>query len=230
VTAFQAFVDREVDALWDKIGVRISPDDGDTWGPLQFIEVDEFPEGAGRPFDPTITFNPDDGRWRMYFSVNADGGRELNENVCTHSAVSEDAVTYTYDEGTRFCTEGRAVIDPAVAQVGGTWYFTAPRGAPQDGSFFGFSNDGLTFTEGDPVPSDRNHSLTGNLLDVDGNLRLYATEVLFPTGNFMFWSESPNGGATWSEPTRTTIPAGKDPGIVRLDDGTFVMWVPTETR
>jgi len=151
----------------------------------------------------------------------------LDDTFCTHSAVSDDGVAYTYESGERFCTDGRAVIDPAVGYLDGTWYYEAPRGAPQEGGHFATSTDGVTFVEGTAIPSDRNHRWTGNFVPVDGNLRFYGAEVLFPSGNFLWWSESADGGGSWSDYTRIDVPAGKDPGIVRRDDGSFILLVPT---
>ena len=51
----------------------------------------------------------------------------LDENVCTHSATSQDAVTYTYEADARFCVDGGAVIDPAVIHLDGTCDGLQPR-------------------------------------------------------------------------------------------------------
>jgi hypothetical protein len=77
-----------------------------------------------------------------------------------------------------------------------------------------------------PVPSDENHAWTGNFTEVDGSLRFYGREVLLPGGNLLWWS-STSDGHSWSGYTQTNIPAGKDPGILRLNDGSFMILVPT---
>jgi len=227
VTAFQGFEVRTDDARWDKVAVRLSRDDGETWSGLTFIDLVDFPADSVRPFDPTITYDAAGSQWRMYFSMSLGSSPILDDTFCTHSAVSDDGVAYTYESGERFCTDGRAVIDPAVGYLDGTWYYEAPRGAPQEGGHFATSTDGVTFVEGTAIPSDRNHRWTGNFVPVDGNLRFYGAEVLFPSGNFLWWSESADGGGSWSDYTRIDVPAGKDPGIVRRDDGSFILLVPT---
>ena len=143
--------------------------------------------------------------------------------------MSSDGITYIYEQGPRFCAEGRPVIDPAVALLDGAWYYAAPRGAPQDGAFFVTSRDGLTFTDSHLIPSDINHNWTGNFVVVNGNLRFYGAEVQIPSGNFLFWAETSNEGGSWSDPTRTDVPAGKDPGIIRFADGHYMMLVPTHS-
>jgi hypothetical protein len=229
VAAFQAFEVRTDEDRWDKVGVRLSRDEGESWSALTFIDLVDFPTDSVRPFDPTITYDASSAQWRMYFSMSLGSSLILDDTFCTHSAVSDDGITYTYEEGARFCTDGRAVIDPAVGFLAGTWYYAAPRGAPQDGAFFATSADGVTFTEGDPISSDNNHNWTGNFVATGGNLRFYGAEGLFPAGNFLWWAQTRDGGGNWSDFTRTDVPAGKDPGIVQRNDGAYILLVPTAT-
>lgn len=224
--AFQNFQDRDDDSLFDKIALRRSDDGGDTWGEVTGANLIDFPSEAGRPFDPTIVWDAAGSVWRLYFSMNSAGGTELDENVCTHSAQSENGVDFTYESGTRYCAVEGHVIDPAVVWMDGTWYYSAPRGAPQEGAHFATSADGRVFERTDPIPSDENHAWTGNMVVVDESLRFYAREVLLPDGNLIWWS-SFTEGTGWSDYVQTNIPAGKDPGIIRLADGTFMILVPT---
>jgi hypothetical protein len=229
MVAFQGFEDPDDDARWDHIAVRMSEDGGDNWSPVSFITRSGFPEGSGRPFDPTITWDADSEGWRMYFSLGFNG-KMLDDSVCTYSAYSMDGVDFVFEDGSRFCNDSHAVIDPAVIQIDGTWVYIAPRGAPQDGAFFATSPDGLNFDEGDAVSSDMNHNWTGNFALVDGGLRFYGGESVKPQGNFIWWASSDDKGSTWSDYTQTNIPAspyGKDPGIIQRPDGTWLMVVPT---
>ncbi len=224
--AYQHFQDRDDESRFDKVALRRSDDHGESWGESTIANLVGFPPEAARPFDPTIVWDPAGAQWRMYFSMSMSGDLQLDENVCTHSAVSDDGVDFDYEDGTRFCATDGAVIDPAVGLLDGTWYYSAPRGAPQDGAHLATSDDGLTFVEGEPVPSDENHAWTGNFVEVDGVLRFYGREVLIPTGNLLWWS-STTDGVTWTDSSQTDIPAGKDPGVIRLQDGSFMMLVPT---
>jgi hypothetical protein len=227
--AFQNFQDRDDDSRFDKVVLRRSTNQGEHWSDSTPVNLIEFPPEAARPFDPTIVWDPAGSQWRMYFSMSMSGSMELDENVCTHSAVSDNGVDFMYEADTRFCASGGAVIDPAVGLLDRTWYYSAPRGAPQDGAHLATSVDGLLFNEGEPVPSDNNHGWTGNFVEVDGSLRFYGRETLIPDGNVLWWA-STTDGLTWSDYNQTDIPAGKDPGLVRLDDGSLMILVPTPTE
>ncbi|MBJ95071.1 MAG: hypothetical protein CMP23_11445 [Rickettsiales bacterium] len=227
LAVFQSFQDRQDQTRFDKVALRRSSDGGESWTAAAPINLIGLPAEAARPFDPTIVWVPSEAQWRLYFSMRMSGSLELDENVCTHSAVSVDGADFYYEDGTRFCADGGPVIDPAVGLLGDTWYYSAPRGAPQDGAHLASSMDALVFVEGTPILSDNNHAWTGNFVEVDGGLRFYGREVLFPNGNLLWWS-STTDGLSWSDYTQTNIPAGKDPGVMRRPDGSFVMLVPTQ--
>ena len=217
ITAFQAWITRDVQSEWDRVAVRISPDNGRTWNDMVFVSFTGLPEGGSRPFDPTIVYNADAQQWRLFFSMGMNGN-QLDDTTCTHSAVSDDGLNYTYEEGERFCADGQPVIDPAVAVRDGLWYYAAPKGAPQDGAFFATSTDGLSFTEQDSIPSDMRHNWTGNFVLTDTGVRFYGAETNIPDrSSLMWWSETEDEGQTWSDFTNTDIPAGKDPAAIRID-------------
>ena len=223
---FQAWVDPEIESQWDKVAYRSSLDDGATWGDVQFFELFGLPDGAGRPFDPTMVYLPETDDWRLYFSLGMNGDM-LDETVCTHSALSKDGLLFTYEEEARFCADGGPVIDPAVFLNGDTFVFSAPRGAPQDGAFLATSTDGLTFTAQPNIPSDRNHRWTGNFGATDEGLRFYGAEGLYPDENRMWYANSNDNGTSWSDYIRTNIPAGKDPAVLRMPDGGWWLLIPT---
>jgi hypothetical protein len=228
VSTFQYFVGRDDETTWDKVAMRKSTNGGQSWSPAEPILLNEFPEGHGRPFDPTITYDTTGEQWRLFFSMSLTGQTRLDETICTYSAASEDGLHYTFEEGERYCADGRAVIDPAVTALDDTWYYIAPSGAPQDGAHFATSTDGLNFTAAAIIPSDKHHNWTGNVVAVDGSLRFYGAESLYANGNYLWWSSSADGGVTWSDFQQTDIPAGKDPGVVRLAEGTWLLHVPTK--
>ena len=219
LAAFQGFVDPNQEAQWDKIAVRMSEDEGAYWGALQFITLAGAPTEAGRPFDPTATFDAEKDQWRMYFSMHPLGLSTLDENVCTYSATSDNGVDYTLEAGERFCVDGLAVIDPTVARKDGTWFYSAPSGAPQDGAYFATSNNGLDFTPQSLTPSDENHNWTGTLVAMASELRFYGTEVNIAQGNRHFFASTTDEGTTWSDFIQTNIPAGKDPATLPLAGG-----------
>jgi beta-xylosidase len=230
IAVFQSFPDRSNDNIWDKIAVRMSINQEDNWSVATPIELEEFPSGAGRPFDPTITYDPEGNGWRLYFSMSLTGQRRLDGSICTHSAYSTDGRVFTYEPGTRYCAEGRAVIDPAVVVHQETWFYTAPNGAPADGAHFATSIDGLSFTAGGVLSSDKHHNWTGNLVSTSEGLRFYGAESLFTSGNFLWWASSNDAGIAWSDYQQTNIPAGKDPGVTQLHNGSWLILVPTKEK
>ena len=123
MAAFQAFITQSQPDQWDRIAVRHSDDNGQTFGPPEFVSIQGLPEDAGRPFDPTLVYNAPAKRWHLYFSMGWNG-TELDESVCTYSAQSTDGVTYTWDPYARFCGEGVPVIDPAVIRTEAGWWFS----------------------------------------------------------------------------------------------------------
>lgn len=225
LVAFQNFQDGDDGLTIDRVGMRRSSDAGETWGAPYGVTFAGLPEGAARPFDPTIVWVPALSRWRMYFSMNTNGTMTLDSSVCTFSAVSEDGRTFTFEEGTRYCAENGPVIDPAVGLLDDTWVYIAPRGAPQDGGHLATSEDGLHFVVEPVLPSGAHHNWTGNLVGVGETLRFYGGESLYVSENFLWWAES-SDGVTWSDFERTDIPAGKDPALM-YEDGTYVILVPT---
>lgn len=227
IAAYQGFGDKSDDSRWDKIAVRISTDNGANWAPQQFIGLSGLPEGFSRPFDPTIVFVPGQGMWRLYFSLADNPQGMLNNNTCTHSATSTDGLQYTYESDTRFCGTDRPVIDPAVTIHKSLWHYTAPAGAPQDGAYHATSSDGLVFVETTRISSDNTHNWTGNLMSDGSNLYFYGTGANNPSGNPIWWSQSSDDGVTWSDFTATSIMSGKDPGVWRHSDGTWLLLVPT---
>lgn len=210
IAAFQWFP--ENDTAWDKVAVAYSDDDGATWSEPQSITVNGMPEGYQRPFDPTVTF-AEDGRIRMFFTSSIrppgiDGTTEI------YSAISDDGVTYTFEDGVRLGVAGERVIDSAAMRFNGTWHLTSPRDGI--GAYHATSPDGITFTQQHDIASPAWNWL-GNLVDgSNGTMRFYGSG---PGG--IWWSETADGD-TWSVPTRTNV-NGADPAVVRLEHGTFII-------
>ena len=229
VAVYQAWETRSDKTRWDKIAVRFSDNDAETWSSQTFITVEGLPDGTGRPFDPAIAYDPASELWRLYFSLTTNTQNQLDGDVCTHSATSDDGVNYVYEAETRFCADNKPVIDPTVALWDGTWFYIAPSGAPQDGAYFATSEDGIAFTEQLSIPSDMNHNWTGNLVVSGDGLRFYGGEVNRPHGNYLWFAELKAEGASWSDYVQTNIPAGKDPAVIRRADGTYRVYVPTRT-
>lgn len=215
VAVFQWFRQPNPSPTWDRVAVKFSYDNGTTWNTPVPIVVNGLPANYQRPFDPTLVVTPDK-KLRIFFSSSdglPPGG--VDASVNTYSALSTDGINYTFEPGARFDHATSRVIDPAVTIFNGTWQYTAPAGAPQDGAFHCTSPDGLLFTQTTTISSDNTHNWTGNLLADNGMLRFYGS------GPFI-WYNSSSDGNTWNGFVSTNIQGG-DPGIVKLSTGKYLM-------
>jgi hypothetical protein len=212
--AFQWFPKDDV-VNWDRVAVKISQDDGNTWSNPQPIQMAGLPQNFSRPFDPTLAVL-DDGRIRIYFSSNTGGQQTLDDRVGSYSAVSADGIHYTFEAGRRFGVDGKIVIDPAVLRLGGTWHYIAPIGRPEEGAYHAVSNDGLNFIRVDDIPSVGGVNWTGNLVAHGGGMRFYGG-----SSRGIWWSFSADG-RTWTDPTYTSVQGG-DPTVVATGNGSYLM-------
>lgn len=224
LAAFQWFPAPRNSQYWDKVAVKISEDNGKTWGQAQPIVVNGLPSGFQRPFDPTLTLTTD-GRIRIFFSSGRSMSMMLDSNIATYSAISTDGVNYTFEPNARFSVSGKAVIDPAVLRIGSKWYYTAPKGAPQEGAYHATSDDGLTFTRRGDIPSSTIHQWTGNLVEYGAGMRFYGS------GNMGAWWSYSVDGTSWSTPVNITTSGatmpqmirGGDPAVLKIADNNYLI-------
>ncbi len=191
----------------DRVAVIFSYDDGRTWGRPQPIEVDGLPRGFMRPCDPTLV-QLDDGRYRLYFTSRA----PQENSPATYSAVSSDAVRYTFEPGKRFGVDGETVLDCAVAQLGEQWHYFAPVQGQRGRGFHAVSRDGVEFERVDDVtvPGDRQW-LGCAVARADGL-------QFFGSGRDGIWSATSPDGVEWRLDSSIQN-FGADPGVVAFGDG-----------
>lgn len=203
--------DREA---FDHVAVKISTDAGKTWSRPQPIVISGYPDDLIRPFDPTLVLL-DDGKLRLYYSGNKKGHFKgmVPASPKTYSALSEDGIHYTFEEGIRFSVPDKPVVDPAVAKLGGTWHYYSP-GGPDKGFYHATSTDGLAFKREPDITS---------LGDGIGNVLFYRDALHFYAGSRrgLWWSFSKDG-FDWAQPVMTGIKGG-DPGIVWAEKNKFLM-------
>jgi hypothetical protein len=232
IAAYHAFP-ADDDRNFDRVAVRFSSDEGRTWSAPTPIVVESMEAGLARPFDPTLVPLPD-GRVRLYFTSNrnADNRRSI---PAIYSAISSDAIHYTFESGVRFAVEGRVVIDCAVALHEGVFHLIVPdngtlddlaaadaRGAPPRGAtgYHAISRDGLTFERLADVTLTGGDRWLGNLVSEGGRL------VFFGTGPGP-WPVTSVDGLTWERSaSRSASRAqfqGADPGAVKLMDGSWLV-------
>jgi hypothetical protein len=214
IAVFQWFPFEKPEAF-DKVGVRISEDNGKSWSEPKPIVVKNLPEGYARPFDPTLVLL-EDGRLRLYFTSH----RPDRRTPAIYSAVGADGVEYEFEPGARLAVEGEAVIDCACARLGKTFHLYSPI---QDGpgrAYHAVSDDGLTFRRVEDVgianDTERERRWLGCALSTADGIRFYGT------GRGRVWSAVSKDGASWQVDEQTRA-EGADPGVARAADGTYVL-------
>ena len=217
-------------AHFNRVAVRLSADDGRTWGAPTPIVVANMDAGLAPPFDPALVALPD-GRVRLYFITHT-GSDAAPGPTGVHSAVTTDGTHFDYEPGVRFTVPGRVVVDCAAGLHAGTFHLVVPdngtpaeflgrrrRGEPQPGGngYHATSTDGLAFTRvADlPLPSDRNRWF-GNLLSDGAQLQFFGTGP----GP---WPVTSADGMQWSPAAAPVRMPGIDPCAVRLRDGAWLV-------
>lgn len=216
VAAFQWFREPKPSPTWDRVAVKFSSDNGQSWTAPTPILIPDLPAGYQRPFDPTLVVM-EDQTIRMYFSSSATPPMGLDESVNTYSAISTDGIHYTFEPGIRVDHPTKPVIDPAVVRFQDLWHYTAPAGAPQDGARHYTSPDGLTFSEHPGLPSDNSHNWTGNLmLESSDQVRFYGA------GGGGIWFSESGDAFNWGPYHMTNIQGG-DPTVLKRGESDYLM-------
>lgn len=217
VALFQWFP-RDDDAAFDRVAVAFSEDAGRTWSAPRSIAVNGFPDTLMRPFDPTIV-RLDDGRFRLYFT-----SHDRRSDPAIYSAISEDAVTWTFEPGRRFGVEGEFVIDCAAARLGGEWHLYSPVQGRDGVGYHAVSADGLTFERGEDVTLEVAGSWLGCAVTLGDTLRFYGSGL---SGG---WAAASSDGRTWRLERDSCRGWGADPGVARLSEDRWLMVGTVATR
>jgi hypothetical protein len=209
-------------ANFDKVAVRFSTDDGDTWTGPGVIHLSGLPDGMRFPFDPTLLLLPD-GRIRLYFT--SVQGRRFEEGIpAIYSAISANGIDYIFEPGIRFSIPGRPVIDCAAVLHQGSYHLFCPdngvQNSPPPGPGTGYhavSSDGLNFTRTDDVIIAGNRRWLGNAQSGRKIITFWGTAQ-----NGMLWLANSTDGKAW---TLLDIPAvyGMDPGAVASLKGGWII-------
>ena len=211
IAVFQWFpMDRRED--FDKIGVVFSEDGGKNWTAPRAIEITGQPAELERAFDPTLV-SLDDGKFRLYFT-----SKPGADNTAIYSAVSGDAVRFTFEPGQRFAAAEENVVDCSVAKLGDAWQLFAPLPRHAGRAYHATSKDGLKFERQPDVSAEVNGTWIGNVINTGESLRFYGS------GRGGVWSASSRDGVNWSADDGQRAPGG-DPAAWPLKGGGYVMVV-----
>jgi hypothetical protein len=229
--AYQCFPENN-EADFDKVAIHFSADEGHTWTDAKVIRVRGLPAGLRFPFDPTLVPLPD-GRVRLYFTSRQLGPGDSVPAI--HSAISENAIDYTFEPGVRFGLPGRGVIDCAVVLHRGEFHLFAPdngAGHPHDpgrdprsaaerpqenAGYHAVSKDGLAFTRVADVRSEGRRRWLGDAKSDGMKITFYGT------GEGGVWTATSPDGRTWTPGRPVSGARAADPGTVTLRDGALLI-------
>lgn len=216
--------------LRNQIAIAISNDGGKSW---VFKEV-LINGRQGNPTDPDVVLL-EDGRFRLYFTSQIPTVSEIQ----TFSAISDDGITFTLEEGTRISAveDGADVVNVKVMDIGDTLHLYGLNEYGPDGLYHATSSDGLTFTKQDIIEEKM---ILSSAIALDEGYRFYGfrhTGSKYVKYSFEIDSWTSEDGFTWvmDEGARLVFDGSsdmeknfvKDPAVVQLEDGIYMMFYIT---
>lgn len=203
------------EAAFDKVAVAFSEDGGATWTKPARMVFSGLPANLMRPFDPTVV-QLADGRYRLYFTSNELGGAG---RPAIYSAISADAVNYTFEPGARFAPAG-GTVDAAAVWFAGAWHLFSHTSQANTGKgYHAVSADGLAFTEQPQVDAGSGRQWIGNAVVSGGVLRYYGS------GRDGIWSATSTDGALWALDSGNRVKGGDASGVILADGRTMLVFV-----
>ena len=212
ISAFQYFpVDDP--SSFDLVAISTSADQGKTWSKPQTAKFYNMPQ-IQRPFDPTVA-SSQDGKIRMFFTSTRLEGDKRQGDPAIYSAISEDGISYTFEEGVKLGVSGKTVIDSAAIQFKDVWHLISPI-QPSGGAYHATSSDGEKFSRTQDINADAAHRWLGNFTTFQDSLRFYGT------GDGNIWYSTSPEGVKWDNPVSTNV-SGGDPAVVELSSSKYLM-------
>ncbi len=201
------------------LALAISRDQGRSWT-FKHVEI----EGSGLEHagDPDIV-RLDDGTFRIFLTTMVNGCHGV---ICCDST---DGIHFT-PRGTAFAKAGLELPDSTTFRLGSMWHMLTleGRGVTQR---HGTSSDGREFAVGEKMPfvADGEPYIAANGVPVDGGYRMYGFSP--PARNFRSFFSSDGRQWTVEKGIRLALDAGsapgsaqiKDPSVLRLADGSYLM-------
>jgi hypothetical protein len=214
--AFQWFRAPINSPTWDRVAIKFSYDNGQTWTSPKPVTFSNLPPNYQRPFDPTLLPTPN-GNLLLYCSSSMGiPNMGLDATINTYRSISQDGLTFDFSTTPIVDEPTKPLIDPALIHFNGTYHYSAPIGSPGQGAYHYVSPDAINFSKVPNIPSDNAHNWTGNfVVNNPVELRFYGS------GSKIWFNSSPNGGV-WTGFTETNIHGG-DPSVVKLSDSAFLM-------
>ena len=199
-------------------GVAISTDHGETWI-HKYVEFDGF---RMAPVDPSVLY--EDGVFKMWAATLEDG----SDHISIFYAESTDGIHFE-NKGEVFDPDAEANV-PSVVNIDGTYHLFAATNYTND-NWITTSKNETDFEVKSYEPFLIGHAPQkfSNGLAVDGGYRVYLYDPMAGTINSMFSTD----GEQWEAESGTRLKVDstsraesdfvKDPAVIRLGDGSYLM-------
>lgn len=209
---FQWYTKDNADTF-DRIAVKTSVDNGTTWSNPQVITINNFPATYERPLTGALTALPD-GKLRLYMITRSHTGGMPG----VYSAISEDGVTYTFEDGARLVNKTEYTISPAVAALNNKWHMVGQKTTSINTAYHATSSDGLTFTPQKDIETQDGGNWVGSLVNYSDGLRFYGKSLY---DDRLFWSFSTDG-TEWTQPTFMEL-TGNNPSVTKVNNSKYLL-------
>lgn len=214
-TIYAYFVDVSQDGIPEQIGLIKSSDSGKTWSKKQNIVIEGVGDRVAVDPDPFLL---SDGRIRLYYFdiATTKNDPDLEKNT-VYSAISEDGINFTQEDGVRFAYTG--IFDPDVLKVGDNW--TMYVGTDDQKVLYATSDDGLSFVYG-------GISYSGSAIP---NVYYTGSKYYMYVGGIDILNSSDGKTFTKTSSSFKSINGlTADPGVVKLSDNNYFMIYKTQIR
>jgi hypothetical protein len=213
-----------------------STDEGKSWSDVKPLEIKGLPRRAGPPRGPALAVRPG-GRVQLVFVCKDRRGRRVvlaaewrpKENSDHEdAAVSKDGPRFKLTGRLRPADKGVTIDDLVMLYIDETCHLFGTIAHKQSHEvaagqrYHGISNKGIARSAGRRFKRlDNLHTADigtqGGALPIEDGYRFYATS---PAG---VMSATSADGSDWSRDSGLRLPAGDDPAVVRVKDGSYVM-------
>ena len=205
------------------LAVSRSTDQGRSWSPPRSLRFEGLPSKSVRPAHADLVWMPN-GRLRAYFQMTEPGGegRRSGGARSLGSATTRDGLRFQIDRTVRIPMRGTAEAHPTGVWLGSRFELWVTRLArPTDAGDARsrlmrlVSNDGRRFRQARPLTESL---FAGNFLESGrGQHRLYGSA----RGDIISLTADKRG--RWAREPQVCLRGGRDPAVIRLEDGTFLM-------
>lgn len=206
------------------IAAALSSDGGESWT-FKRVTISGGDKILATPGDPDIALR-EDGSFRLYFTTQLEG----DKGPSIQYADSTDGLNFTYG-GEAFQADGYTTIDSSAFYVDGHWAMLTFSGFETEVIHATSSDGGDTFefVKAENVTyKNKPYFMANPLTLADGSVRFYAFELnefrSFITKDGLTWEDEGNTILRYEEGANELEGFYiKDPSVVQLDDGTYLM-------